>query len=127
MDGDINYYLGLNMNIGKANLFAMDYLDKGHSTLFGQPTPGEVPRMPVPGKCILVSGHDMVVLKKLLEQTEGTGINVYTHGEMLPAFGYPELRKHKHLVANFGTAWYDQGYDFTNFPGAIILNSNCLI
>jgi hydroxylamine reductase len=67
------------------------------------------------------------VLKKLLEQTEGKGINIYTHGEMLPAFGYPELKKFKHLVANFGTAWYDQNYDFSNFPGAIIMNSNCLI
>lgn len=67
MDGDLNFYLGLNMNIGKANLAAMDYLDKGHTTLFGKPTPGNVPRAPVEGKCILVSGHDMVVLKKLLD------------------------------------------------------------
>lgn len=95
------------MNCGKANLFIMQYLDKGHNAVFGKPSPHEVPRAPVEGKCILVTGHDMLILKKLLEQTEGTGINVYTHGEMLPAFGYPELRKHKHLVANFGGAWYD--------------------
>lgn len=119
--------LGLNMAAGAANVTAMQFLDKAHTTLFGKPTPGQTPRTPVEGKCILVSGHDMLVLKRLLEQTEGTGINVYTHGEMLPAFSYPELRKHKHLVANFGQAWFAQNEDFANFPGAILLNSNCLI
>lgn len=98
--------LGLNMALGALNLKVMGNLDKSHETLFGVRTPAEVPRSPVEGKCILVSGHDMVCLKSLLDQTEGTGINIYTHGEMLPAFGMPELKKYKHLVANFGGAWY---------------------
>lgn len=115
------------MNVGKANLFGMEYLDKGHNDILGKPIPTDVPRVPVPGKCILVSGHDQLVLRKLLEQTEGKDVNIYTHGEMLPAFGYPGLRKFKHLVANFGTAWYNQSIEFADFPGAILMNSNCLI
>ncbi len=95
------------MSIGKANLSAMNFLDKGHNDILGQPIPVDVPRSPIPGKCILVSGHDMLVLRRLLEATEGTDIKIYTHGEMLPAFGYPALRKFKHLTANFGTAWYN--------------------
>lgn len=85
----------------------MSWLDKGHNDILGSPIPSDVPRTPVEGNCILISGHDLTVLKKLLIATEGKGINIYTHSEMLPAFGYPELKKHKHLVANFGGAWYD--------------------
>lgn len=123
----LDYLVGLNMKVGEANLFGMTYLDKGHTEVFGRPVPTDVPRSPIPGKCILVSGHDQLVLRKLLEQTEGTGINVYTHGEMLNAFGYPTLRKFKHLAANFGTAWYNQSIEFADFPGPILMNSNCLI
>ncbi len=95
------------MEVGKINLSVMTMLDKGHRELFGTPSPQPVSRLPIQGKCILVSGHDMPTLKRILELTDGTGINIYTHGEMLPAFGYPELKKFKHLVANLGTAWYN--------------------
>jgi len=97
--------------------------------LLGVPEPSEVNRTPVEGKCILISGHDMLILKSLLEYIEekGEAINVYTHGEMLPAFGYPELKKYKNLVGNFGGAWYDQWKDFRDFPGPIFLTTNCLI
>ena len=99
--------LGLNMQVGKINLTGLTYLDKGHTTIFGKPTPSKVNRTPVEGKCILVTGHDMICLKAVLESCEGKGINVYTHGEMLPAFGYPKFKEYKHLVGNFGGAWYD--------------------
>jgi len=105
----------------------MANLDQAHEKSFGVRTPAVVPRTPVEGKCILVSGHDMVWLKAILDATEGTGINVYTHGEMLPAFGFPELKKYKHLVANFGGAWYLQAKEFQFFPGPILMTSNCLI
>lgn len=108
----LEYLLGLNMQVGKINLSGLTYLDKGHSVLFGVPTPSMVNRTPVEGKCILVTGHDMLVLKRLLEQTEGKGINIYTHGEMLPAHGYPKLKAYKHLIGNFGGAWYEQNKDF---------------
>lgn len=79
------------------------------------------------GKCILISGHDLKDLYNLLEQTEGTGVNVYTHGEMLPAHGYPELRKFKHLVGNYGSGWQNQQVEFARFPGPIVMTSNCII
>ncbi len=78
------------------------------------------------GKAILVSGHDLSMLEELLKQTEGKGINIYTHGEMLPAHGYPGLKKYPHLAGNFGGAWQDQAKEFANFPGAIIFNTNCI-
>ena len=78
------------------------------------------------GKAILVSGHDLRMLEELLKQTEGKGINIYTHGEMLPAHGYPGLKKYSHLVGNFGGAWQDQAKEFAQFPGAIIFNTNCI-
>jgi hydroxylamine reductase len=82
---------------------------------------------PVEGKCIVVSGHDLGDLEQLLEQTEGTGVNVYTHGEMLPCNAYPELKKYDHLVGNYGGAWQDQQQEFDDFPGAILLTTNCLM
>ena len=88
------------------------------------PTPVRV--TPVKGKAILVSGHDLKDLKMLLEQTAGKGINVYTHGEMLPAHGYPELKKYPHLVGNYGGAWQDQRKEFDEFPGAILMTTNCI-
>lgn len=99
--------LALNMDLGMANFKVITLLDASHAKAFGASTPTEVPRSPIEGKCILISGHDMVCVKELLEQTEGTGINVYTHGELYPAFGYPAIRKHKHLAGNFGVAWYN--------------------
>ncbi|MHB1133160.1 MAG: hydroxylamine reductase, partial [Chloroflexota bacterium] len=93
---------------------------------YGNPVPTPVRIDPVRGKAILVSGHDLKDLEELLKQTEGTGINVYTHGEMLPAHGYPELKKHKHLVGNYGGAWQDQRNEFDDFPGAILMTTNCI-
>jgi len=88
------------------------------------PTPVRI--TPVKGKAILISGHDLKDLEELLKQTEGTGINIYTHGEMLPAHGYPELKKYKHLVGNYGGAWQDQRKEFDAFPGAILMTTNCI-
>jgi hydroxylamine reductase len=81
---------------------------------------------PIPGKAIVVSGHDLVDLHALLKQTEGKGINIYTHGEMLPCHGYPELKKFKHLVGNYGGAWQDQQKEFEAFPGAVLMTTNCI-
>ncbi|MDU8925308.1 hydroxylamine reductase [Pasteurellaceae bacterium LIM206] len=124
---DINELVECAMKIGKTNFEVMSLLDKGETEAYGNPVPTTVNVKPVAGKCILISGHDLKDLKALLEQTEGTGINVYTHGEMLPAHGYPELKKHKHLVGNFGSGWQNQQKEFARFPGPIIMTSNCLI
>jgi hydroxylamine reductase len=102
-------------------------LDKGETDTFGHPAPSQVNVKPVKGKCILVSGHDLHDLEKILQQTQGKGINVYTNGEMLPAHGYPELNKYPHLVGNYGSAWQNQQKEFANFPGAIVMTSNCLL
>jgi hydroxylamine reductase len=94
---------------------------------FGTPEPTEVQMTPVEGKCILISGHDMGDLHALLQQTEGSGINVYTHGEMLPGHSYPGLKKFPHLRGNYGGAWYRQKFDFDRFPGAILMTTNCVL
>ncbi len=109
------------------NLAVMAMLDAANTGSFGNPVPTPVRVTPVAGKAILVSGHDLHDLAKILEATEGTGINVYTHGELLPAHGYPELHKYSHLAGNYGGAWQDQQRDFTAFPGPIVMTSNCLI
>jgi len=123
---DIEQLAGMALSAGEINLRVMAMLDAGHVETFGHPEPSPVRITPVEGKCILVSGHDLLDLKALLEQTEGTGINVYTHGEMLPAHGYPELKKHKHLAGNYGGAWQDQQKEFRNFPGPILMTTNCI-
>lgn len=115
------------MDIGLLNFKIMEMLDLGETTAFGHPEPTEVRVTPVPGKCILVSGHDMVDLKLILEQTKGTGIKVYTHGEMLPALAYPFFKQYPHLVGNYGSAWQNQQKEFANFPGAVVMTSNCII
>ncbi|HAU4909356.1 TPA: hydroxylamine reductase [Aeromonas hydrophila] len=115
------------MDIGLLNFKIMEMLDLGETTAFGHPEPTQVRVTPVPGKCILVSGHDMVDLKLILEQTKGTGINVYTHGEMLPALAYPFFKQYPHLVGNYGSAWQNQQKEFANFPGAVVMTSNCII
>ncbi|HDC4324364.1 hydroxylamine reductase [Aeromonas hydrophila] len=115
------------MEIGLLNFKIMEMLDLGETTAFGHPEPTQVRVTPVPGKCILVSGHDMVDLKLILEQTKGTGINVYTHGEMLPALAYPFFKQYPHLVGNYGSAWQNQQKEFANFPGAVVMTSNCII
>ncbi|WAF89682.1 hydroxylamine reductase (plasmid) [Aeromonas sp. BC14] len=115
------------MDIGLLNFKIMEMLDLGETTAFGHPEPTQVRVTPVPGKCILVSGHDMVDLKLILEQTKDTGIKVYTHGEMLPALAYPFFKQYPHLVGNYGSAWQNQQKEFANFPGAVVMTSNCII
>lgn len=115
------------MAIGQLNYRVMAMLNTGETETFGHPVPSQVNVKPVAGKAILVSGHDLRDLELILKQTEGTGINVYTHGEMLPAHGYPELNKYPHLVGNYGSAWQNQQTEFEQFPGAIVMTSNCLI
>jgi len=113
--------------IGGINLHAMELLDTAHTSTFGNPEPTTVSTIPSEGKCILISGHDIADLYQLLQATEGKGINVYTHGEMLPAHAYPALKKFKHLKGHYGKAWQLQKTDFARFPGPILLTSNCLV
>ncbi len=119
-------FVGLSMECGRLNLKTMELLSLAHSETYGAPTPTPVNLGTRAGKGILVSGHDLKMLEELLKQTEGKGINIYTHGEMLPAHGYPGLKKYPHLVANYGGAWQDQAKEFPLFPGAIIFNTNCI-
>ncbi len=112
--------------VGELNFSVMALLDYANTDAFGHPEPTEVRTTPVAGKAIVVSGHDLLDLKLLLEQTEGKGINVYTHGEMLPCHAYPGLKKFKHLAGNYGGAWQDQQKEFAAFPGAILMTTNCI-
>jgi hydroxylamine reductase len=129
--GEPNWGLGellpLIMECGKVNLDAIALLDKANTETFGTPEPTTVERTIDPGPFIVISGHDLRDLKLLLEQTEGKGVNVYTHGEMLPAHGYPELKKYAHLKGNFGTAWQNQQKEFPGVPGAFLFTTNCLM
>jgi hydroxylamine reductase len=115
------------MALGALNLDIMGLLDEAHTTRFGHPEVTAVRMTPRKGKAILVSGHDLVELEAVLKQTAGTGINVYTHGELLPANAYPALKAYPHLAGNYGGAWQDQQREFAAFPGAILMTSNCLI
>ncbi|MBW0280616.1 hydroxylamine reductase [Shewanella xiamenensis] len=115
------------MEIGQLNYRIMALLDAGETEAFGHPEPTVVNTKAVKGKAILVSGHDMKDLELILEQTAGKGINVYTHGEMLPALAYPAFKKYAHLVGNYGSAWQNQQKEFANFPGAVVMTSNCII
>ena len=124
---DLETLLNNSMAIGKMNFSVMAILDRGETSAFGDPQPTTVNVRPVAGKAILISGHDLKDLRLLLEQTAGTGINVYTHGEMLPAHGYPELKKFPHLVGNYGSGWQNQQTEFAKFPGSIVMTSNCII
>jgi len=118
--------LPLVLKCGEVNLTVMGLLDVANTETYGNPEPTQVRIMPVKGKAILVSGHDLKDLEDILKQTEGKGINVYTHGEMLPCHAYPELKKYKHLVGNYGGAWQDQQKEFDAFPGSIIMTTNCI-
>ncbi|OCH27706.1 hydroxylamine reductase [Aliivibrio fischeri] len=124
---DLGELLDCSMKIGLMNYRIMEMLDTGETDTFGHPEPSQVNVKTIEGKCILVSGHDLHDLEKILQQTEGKGINVYTNGEMLPAHSYPELKKYPHLVGNYGSAWQNQQKEFANFPGAIVMTSNCLL
>jgi hydroxylamine reductase len=118
--------LAMALSVGELNYRVLEVLDKAHTGTFGNPRPTKVRLGARKGKAILVSGHDLHDLYALLEQTRGTGIEVYTHGEMLPAHGYPKLRAFAHLAGNYGGAWMDQAAEFAAFPGAILMTSNCL-
>ncbi|MDG2002929.1 MAG: hydroxylamine reductase [Novosphingobium sp.] len=124
---DIDALIGEALAVGALNFRVMELLDAANTGSFGHPEVSQVRMTPVAGKCILVSGHDLGDLQTILEQTEGKGINVYTHGEMLPGNAYPGLKKHKHLVGNYGGAWQGQQDEFDAFPGAVVMTSNCLI
>lgn len=115
------------MKVGSAGVKMMDILSNAHTGKFGIPAPVEVSQNKAEGKAILVSGHNLDMLAKLLKATEGKGINIYTHSEMLPAHGYPELKKYSHLKGNIGKAWFDQTQLFEKWKGAIVVNTNCII
>ena len=119
-------YVGMAMETGRINLVTMELLSTAHTDTYEHPVPTPVNLGTKAGKAILVTGHDLKMLEELLKQTEGKGINIYTHGEMLPAHGYPGLKKYAHLAGNFGGAWQDQAKEFPNFPGSIIFNTNCI-
>ncbi|MBF0559176.1 MAG: hydroxylamine reductase [Nitrospirae bacterium] len=123
---NINDWIGLVLKCGEINLRAMELLDAANTGTYGNPVPTKVPLGHKKGKAILISGHDLKDLFGLLKQTEGKGINIYTHGEMLPAHGYPELKKYPHFYGHFGTAWQNQHKEFAHFPGAILMTTNCL-
>jgi hydroxylamine reductase len=114
------------LKCGEINLRAMELLDAGNTGRYGHPVPTQVPLGHKKGKAILVSGHDLLDLEEILKQSEGKGIYVYTHGEMLPTHGYPELKKYPHFYGHFGTAWQNQIKEFPQFPGAIVMTTNCL-
>jgi hydroxylamine reductase len=122
----VDKLFSLAMKCGEINLVVMELLDAANTGAYGNPVPTGVRVTPVKGKAILVSGHDLKDLAMLLEQTKDSGINIYTHGEMLPAHGYPELKKYKHLVGNYGGAWQDQAKEFDAFPGSILMTTNCI-
>jgi hydroxylamine reductase len=118
--------LGWALKAGELNFKVMGLLDTANTGVYGHPEPTQVRVTPIAGKAIVVSGHDLKDLEELLKQTDGKGINVYTHGEMLPCHAYPGLKKYKHLVGNYGGAWQDQAKEFDSFPGAILMTTNCI-
>lgn len=126
-DLDMEQLLPIVLKVGEMNLKCMELLDKAHTESYGDPVPTTVPLTIEKGPFIVVSGHDMHDMKLLLEQTKDTGINVYTHGEMLPAHGYPKLKAYKHLKGNFGTAWQSQQSEFHNIPAPVLFTTNCLM
>ncbi len=126
-DWDMNGLLPIVMEVGEKNLKCMALLDKANTESYGVPAPVAVPLTVEKGPFIVISGHDLHDLKLLLEQTEGKGVNIYTHGEMLPAHGYPELKKYAHLKGNFGTAWQNQQREFADMPAPVLFTTNCLM
>ncbi|EJL31946.1 hydroxylamine reductase [Brevibacillus sp. BC25] len=124
---NLDEHLQMAMKVGKAAIKVMELLDRAHTDHFGVPQPITVSQNKIEGKCIVVTGHNLFALEELLKQTEGKGINVYTHSEMLPAHGYPALKKYPHLKGNIGKAWYDQRQLFEKFPGAILATTNCVM
>ncbi len=125
-DLSLQDWLGLVLRCGETNLKTMELLDRANTGAYGHPIPTAVPLGSKKGKAILISGHDLKDFEKLLKQTEGKGINIYTHGEMLPAHGYPQLKQHPHFYGHYGTAWQNQYKEFSKFPGAILMTTNCI-
>ncbi|ETO28447.1 hydroxylamine reductase, partial [Reticulomyxa filosa] len=148
---ELGDYLKLAMDVGAVNIKVLELLDRCHNHMFGVPEPSLVSAAPVPGKCILMSGHDIIDVWRMLEATKDKGINVYTHGELLPSHAYPRLKKYKHFIGHFGSAWQNQvfvfvcnnnnyycyyylfcyknwnGLEFKEFPGSIVMTTNCLM
>ena len=125
-DLGLNDWINLVLKCGEINLRTMELLDAGNTGTYGHPVPTKVPLGAKKGKAILVSGHDLKDLGELLKQTEGKGIYVYSHGEMLPTHGYPQLKKYSHFYGHYGTAWQNQAKEFAEFPGAILMTTNCI-
>ena len=126
-DWGMDELLPVVLEVGKVNLKCMALLDKANTETYGLPAPAEVSLTVEKGPFIVISGHDLYDLKQLLEQTENKGINIYTHGEMLPAHAYPELKKYSHLKGNFGTAWQNQQKEFADIPAPVLFTTNCLM
>lgn len=125
-DPSVEDLVGLNMKCGETNIRTMEILDNANTSHFGHPEPTQVSTAWKKGPAIVVSGHDLLDLEELLKQSEGKGVNIYTHGEMLPAHGYPGLKKYKHLVGHFGTAWQNQQKEFDNVPAVFLFTTNCI-
>ncbi|ERI91908.1 hydroxylamine reductase [Clostridiales bacterium oral taxon 876 str. F0540] len=123
----VEQLIDVTMKVGNASVEVMKTLDKANTTTYSNPSPQKVNVNVKKGPFIIISGHDLRDLEMLLQQTEGKGINIYTHGEMLPSHGYPELKKYKHLVGNFGSAWQNQQKEFDNIPGCILMTTNCMM
>ena len=126
-DWGMDQLLPIVLEVGQVNFACMELLDKANTETYGNPVPVTVPLKVEKGPFIVISGHDLYDLKQLLEQTKDKGINIYTHGEMLPAHGYPELKKYAHLKGNFGTAWQNQQKEFANIPAPVLFTTNCLM
>jgi hydroxylamine reductase len=124
---NVQEHIDMAMKVGKSAVRVMELLDEAHTKRLGIPEPIRVSQNKIEGKCIIVTGHNLFALEELLIQTEGKGINIYTHSEMLPAHGYPALKKYAHLKGNIGKAWYDQRRLFEKFPGAILATTNCVM
>jgi len=124
---NVEEHIAMAMKVGSATVKVMDLLDRAHTSLLGVPQPVTVSNDKIEGHCVLVTGHNLFALEELLKQTEGKNINIYTHSEMLPAHGYPSLKKYPHLKGNVGKAWYDQRKVFEAFPGCILGTTNCLM
>ncbi|WHY75037.1 hydroxylamine reductase [Fictibacillus enclensis] len=120
-------HIDMALQVGKAAVRVMDLLDQAHTDRLGIPSPAKITQNKIEGKAIVVTGHNLFALEELLKQTEGKGINIYTHSEMLPAHGYPQLKKYAHLKGNIGKAWYDQRRLFEKFSGAILATTNCVM
>ncbi len=125
-DKTLNDWIALTLECGKVNFRVMELLDTANTSTYGHPIPTEIPLGAKKGKAILVSGHDLKDIALLLEQTKGKGINIYTHSEMLPCHAYPELKKYEHFYGHYGTAWQNQLKEFAEFPGAILMTTNCI-